>query len=474
MDLNAKVDATGTLGKTALLWATLSGNLTLSELLLKHGANPNVRSTGKSSSSLTVSTIKKADIPALELLLAYGGESNDLKRKPSPLVNDLLQHRALLKPNVVATSQTLESLYGTSLSLLPEVSADSSVRKSLAQIFTGLQICSPIIGRMNEQLGYQPDDQVDKMSYFQPVEIPYTHSVETSDEMSDDQVDDVSDDQVNDVSDDRVDDVSDDQVDDVSDDQVDDVSDDRVDDVSDDRVDDVSDDQVDDVPAEQADAPDKLMQALAGTGNLPSQAQKSMAIAGLLTSLEGWVASWPNGWTPYKGKDLSAQGQAKLTALVQLQAKKLAALGEQAEMKLAIALETLLPQCAQYTQVKNGELVVDEAGLMLHLTDQLGLYDPLVHQVAAAWFTTVNQQQAIIRASSLFQSAFDEQASESEAGQVLLAAFGLALKQIDAVTAGSLLQTSTLQGQQVGLYTDLMFRQLQMLMQYADQASATS
>jgi hypothetical protein len=385
-----------------------------------------MRSTGKFSSSPTEIAIKKANILLIELLLAYGGEPNDLKRKPSPLLNDLLQHRALLKPNVVATSQALESLYGTSLSLLPEVSTDSSVRESLAQIFTGLQICSPIIGRMNEQLGYQPDDQVDKISDEILDEIFH--------EMSDDQVDDVSDDQ----------------------------------------VDDVSDDQVDDVPAEQADAPDKLMQALADTGNLPSQAQKSMAIAGLLTSLEGWVASWPNGWTPYKGKDLSAQGEAKLTALVQLQAKKLAALGEQAEMKLAIALETLLPRCAQYTQVKNGELVVDEAGLMAQLTDQLGLYDPLAHQVAAAWFTTVNQQQPIIRASSLFQSVFDEQISESEAGQALLAAFGRALRQIDGVEAGSLLRTSTLEGQQAGLYTNLMFRQLHMLMQYADQAGATS
>jgi hypothetical protein len=288
----------------------------------------------------------------------------------------------------------------------------------------------------------------------------------------------VTDDQVNDVTHDQVDDVTDDPLDDVSDDQEDDVSDDQVDDVpdkqADQQEDDVSADQADDVPAEQADAPDKLMQALADTGNLPSQAQKSMAIAGLLTSLEGWVASWPNGWTPYKGKDLSAQGEAKLTALVQLQAKKLAALGEQAEMKLAIALETLLPRCAQYTQVKNGELVVDEAGLMAQLTDQLGLYDPLAHQVAAAWFTTVNQQQPIIRASSLFQSVFDEQISESEAGQALLAAFGRALRQIDGVEAGSLLRTSTLQVQQAGLYTDLMFRQLHMLMQYADQASATS
>jgi hypothetical protein len=166
------------------------------------------------------------------------------------------------------------------------------------------------------------------------------------------------------------------------------------------------------------------MQALADTGKPLSQAQKSMLIAGLLISLDGWVASWPKeDWTPYKWKYLSAQGEAKLTALVKLQAEKLAVLGEQVEEKLAAGLETLLLQCAQHTQVKNGELVVDEVGLMAHLTGQLGLYGPLADQVAAAWFTTVNQQQPIIMASSLFQSGFDEQASESAAGQALLAAF---------------------------------------------------
>lgn len=167
---------------------------------------------------------------------------------------------------------------------------------------------------------------------------------------------------------------------------------------------------------------------------------------------------------------MSTQVEANLVALVKLQAEKLAALGEQVEDKLATGLETLLPTCAQYTQLKNGELVVHEAGLIACLTGQLGLYGPLADQVAAAWFTTVNQQQPIIRASSLFRSVFDEQASESEAGQALLAAFGLALKQIDAVQPGSILRTSVLQGQQAGLYADLMFRQLHMLAQYADQA----
>jgi hypothetical protein len=218
----------------------------------------------------------------------------------------------------------------------------------------------------------------------------------------------------------------------------------------------------------------KQMQALTGTGNSLSQAQKSIAIGGLLASLEGWVKSWTPGLTIYRGKGLSAQAEAKLTALVKLQVDKLVALGEQMEMTLATSLETLMPQCAQYTQVKNGELVVDDVGLMTHLTGQLGLYGPLADQVAAAWFTAVNQRQAVILSSSLFRAVFDEQASESEAGQALLTAFGQALKQIDSVAGGSLLRTSDLEGEQAGLYADLMYRQLHMLMHYADQARAAS
>ena len=221
---------------------------------------------------------------------------------------------------------------------------------------------------------------------------------------------------------------------------------------------------------EQLHACDKLWPALAGNGSELSTAQKTSSIAGLLTGLGVWIQSWSPGWNPYQGNNLSTQVEANLVALVKLQAEKLVALGEQMEMTLATSLETLMQQCAQYTQVKNGELVVDEAGLMTHLTGQLGLYGPLADQIAAAWFTTLNQQQAVILSSSLFQSVFGEQVSESEAGQALLAAFGVALKYIDRVQVGSLLRPSTLPGQQADLYADLMFRQLHMLMQYADQA----
>lgn len=367
-------------GTTALIravknrpWDRENRYLDVIKVLLNHGAHVNLR--GIKVENATVRAIKQDDIPALELLLAYGGEPYDLQEELSPFVVDMLRHRVLLKPEVVVTALMLESLYGTSLSALPEISVDKTVHEELAQLFEGLKVCSPITMALDHQIKNAG----------------------------------------------------------------------------------------------------KQIQALADTGKPLSQAQKSMLIAGLLISLDGWVASWPKeDWTPYKWKYLSAQGEAKLTALVQLQAEKLAVLGEQIEEKLAAGLETLLLQCAQYTQVKNGESVVDEAGLMAHLTGRLGLYGPLADQVVAAWFTTVNQQQPIIMASSLFQSGFDGQASESAAGQALLAAFGLALKQIDGVAARLLLRSSTLQVEQSGLYADLMFRQLYMLIQYADQAMAAS
>jgi ankyrin repeat protein len=380
--LSLGVDANGVnrAGTTALMravknrpWDRENRYLDVIKVLLNHGAQVNLR--GIKVDNATVRAIKQDDIPALELLLAYGGEPYDLQEELSPLVVDMLRHRVLLKPEVVVTALMLESLYGTSLSALPEISVDKTVHEELAQLFEGLKVCSPITMALDHQIKNAG----------------------------------------------------------------------------------------------------KQIQALADTGKPLSQAQKSMLIAGLLISLDGWVASWPKeDWTPYKWKYLSAQGEAKLTALVKLQAEKLAVLGEQVEEKLAAGLETLLLQCAQYTQVKNGELVVDEVGLMAHLTRQLGLYGPLADQVAAAWFTTVNQQQPIIMASSLFQSGFDEQASESAAGQALLAAFGLVLKQIDGVAARLLLRPSTLQVEQSGLYADLMFRQLHMLAQYADQAIAAS
>ncbi len=238
-----------------------------------------------------------------------------------------------------------------------------------------------------------------------------------------------------------------------------------------------------------------------------------MAITGLLVSMEGWVKSWTPGLFLYQNTGLSAQAEVKLTALVKLQIKKLAALGEETEMKLATGLETLLPQCARYTQVKNGEMVVDDVGLMAHLTEQLGLYSPLADQLAVAWFTALEgQEHRILTAlEPQHQHVFDDRKqyesnnlklesnldklvdfyafagtdllpatliqdtfSLGGAEPALLAAFGSALKRIDSVEGGTLLRSSTLQGEPARLYADLMFRQLHMLMQYADQARAAS
>jgi hypothetical protein len=278
-------------GRTALMiavknrpWDRENRLLDVIKVLLNHGAQVNLR--GKKVENATVRAIKQDDIPALELLIAFGGEPYDLQGQLSPLVVDMLRHRVLLKPEVVVTDQMLESLYGASLSVLPEISVNKTVHEELAQLFEGLKVCSPITMALDNQLKNAG----------------------------------------------------------------------------------------------------KQMQALADTGKRLTHAQKSMLIAGLLTSLDGWVASWPReDWTPYKWKYLSAQGEAKLTALVKLQAEKLAVLGEQVEEKLAAGLETLLLQCALYTQVKNGEAVVDDVGLMAHLTEQLGLYGPLADQVASRW-----------------------------------------------------------------------------------------
>ena len=378
--LGVDVNAVNTDGMTALMIAVDNRPcdrenrfLDIIQILLNHGAQVNLR--GKKVENATVRAIKQDDIPALELLLAYGGEPFDLKKELSPLVIDMLRHRVLLKSEVVVTDLMLESLYSTSLSALPEISVEKTVREELAQLFEGLKVCSPITMELDHQL---------KNAGTQ-------------------------------------------------------------------------------------------IQALAGTGKPLSQSQKSMLIAGLLISLDGWVACWPKeDWTPYKRKHLSAQGEARLTALVKLQAEKLAVLGEQIEEKLAAGLETLLPQCAQYTQLKNGEAVVDKVGLMAHLTGRLGLYGPLADQVAAAWFAAVVQQQGVMHSSSLLQSGLGEHADESAAGNALLAAFGRQLKQLDGVAARLLLRPSTLQGEQSVLYADLMFRQLHMLLQYADQAMAAS
>ncbi len=405
--LGVDVNAGPKNSRTALTLAVICDQIDIVKLLLKHGA----RVENETLNALTL-----GDIPTLELLLAYGGEPGETKLTPPPLVSDMLMHRALLKPEVDAAALTLVSLYDTSLSVMPEISANRAVHEELAHIFEGLKICSPITININKQL-------IDS---------------------------------------------------------------------------------------------GRLWQALAGIGSPIRHEQKSMAIAGLLATLEGWVQSWPKDWTPYQGAGLSELGEAKLTALVKLQAEKLAGLGEQAEMKLAGGLETLLLECTQHTQVKNGALVVDETRLTAHLKGKLGLYGPLADQVTLAWTTAVrNQQQMILPAIapaqqrllaqrreyelgdmelnwdemldlvgpdtwnqdnqvSTLQSVFDEQASESAAGQALLAAFGRALKQIDGVAAGSLLRTSTLEGEQAGLYADLMYRQLYMLMQFADQASVVS
>lgn len=372
LDIAATIDAVDRYGRTALMQAAALNKLDILQLLLERGAQVNLR--GTHAKNATVTAIEEENMPVLELLLAYGGEPHDMQGAPSPLLGDMRRHRALLKPGFVADTVTLEALYGSSLSSLPHINSNTSVSAELVNIGEAMQICSPIMLLLNEQLH----------------------------------------------------------------------------------------------------ASDKLWQVLAGTGNELSAAQKTSSIAGLLTGLGVWIQSWSPGWNPYQGNNLSTQVEANLVALVKLQVQKLVALGEQMEMTLATSLETLMPQCAEYTQVKNGAPVVEMTGLLAHLTGQLGLYDPLADQVAAAWFTAVNQQQPVITASSLFQSGFDEQASESEAGQVLLAAFGRALKQIDSVAGGSLLRTSALQGQQAGLYADLMFRQLHMLMQFADQASVAS
>ncbi len=405
--LGVDVNAGPKNSRTALTLAVICDQIDILKVLLKHGARVE---------NETVTALTLGNIPALELLLAYGGEPGEMKRTPPSLVSDMLMHWALLKPEVDAAALTLVSLYDTSLSVMPEISANRAVHEELAHIFEGLQICSPITININKQL-------IDS---------------------------------------------------------------------------------------------GKLWQALAGIGNPIRHEQKSMAIAGLLATLEGWVKSWPKDWTPYQEEGLSELGEAKLTALVKLQVEKLAALGEQMEMTLASSLETLLLECTQHTQVKNGVLVVDETRLIAHLTGKLGLYGPLADQVAVAWTTAVRNQQSMILPAIVpaqqrllaqrreyesgdmelnwdemldlvgpdtwnqdnqvitLQSVFDEQASESAAGQALLAAFGRALKQIDGVAAGPLLRTSTLQGEQAGLYVDLMYRQLYMLMQFADQAMATS
>lgn len=231
--LGADVHAVCKNGLTALALAVLFNRLDTLKVLLKHGARVE---------SDTVTALLLRNIPAFELLLAYGGKPGEMKLTPPPLMSDMLMHRALLKPEVDAAALTLVSLYDTSLSVMPEISANRAVHEELAHIFEGLKICSPITININKQL-------IDS---------------------------------------------------------------------------------------------GKLWQALAGIGNPICHEQKSMAIAGLLATLEGWVKSWPKDWTPYQEAGLSELGEAKLTALVKLQAEKLAGLGEQAEMKLAGGLETLL------------------------------------------------------------------------------------------------------------------------------------
>lgn len=371
LDVTRNINAVDRYGETALMQAAKYNKLDILQLLLEHGAEVNL--CGKQVMNATVRAIKRKNMPVLELLLAYGGEPYDMQGAPSSLLSDMRRHRALLKPGYVADAVTLEALCGSSLSSLPRINSNTTVSAELVKIGEVMQLCSPIMLLLNEQLH----------------------------------------------------------------------------------------------------ASDKVWQVLAG-GSERSAAQTTNSIAGLLTGLSVWIQSWSPGWNPYQGNNLSTQVEANLVALAKLQVEKLVALGEQMEMTLATSLETLMPQCAEYTQVKNGELVVDGSGLLAHLTGQLGLYGPLADLVAGAWFTGVNQQQAVILSSSLFQPGFDKQASESEAGQILLAAFGVALKQIDGVQAGSLLRTSTLQGRQAGLYADLVFRQLHMLMQFADQASIAS
>jgi ankyrin repeat protein len=413
------IDAVANDGQTALMLAVKYKRLDILHLLLQYGASVNLR--GTQVDNATVMAIEQQNMPAFELLLAYDGEPYDLTDQPPPHLSDMRQRRALLKPGVAADAMMLEALYGIPISSMSEISATHSVHEMLTQIFTGLQICSPIVGRIKGQLGDQPDGS------------------------------------------------------------------------------------------------NKLMQVLAGMGGILSQSQKSMAIAGLLASLNAWVKSWPKDWTPYKseipGTSLSVHVEANLTALVKLQVEKLVELGEQMETKMAIGLEMLMPQCEKYTQVKNGELVIDDERLLAYLAGELGLYSPLSHLVAAAWFDALqDQQQRILAAIGARQQRILDQRKQFESNDLelgwglselvdfyastwtdalpatsirfafseegvepaLLAAFGAALKQINTVEGGTLLRSSTLQGELADVYTDLMFRQLHMLMQFADQASAAS
>ncbi len=524
--LKIDVDVADEAGFTPLIETVSFGEkrIAILDLLLKNGANVNMRGPQELYLSATDRAISSENIPALELLLTYGGEPVDTESVPSPLVSDMLQYRMLFKPEIVAITPMVESHYGTSYSLLPDISADYSVRKSLAQIFQGLKICSPILGRVNNLLGElssgqsrglpddhpfsdaesgelsvdQPDelsevqsdkladDKQDEFSDLESRDLPDDHdfSDAESGELSDDQPDESSEVQFDELVDDKQDEFSDFQSNESSDVQSKELSDIRLDQLSDEPPGEslgaqsgpLSSVELSEFSDDQPDPSDELMQALAGAGGPLRHEQKSMVIAGVLALLDGWVKSRPKGWNPYRRQGLSTAGEKKLTALVKLQAKKLAALGERAEEKLTVGLKTLLPKCAQYTQAKNAELVVDESRLMAYLTSQLGLYDQLAKLVAGAWFSAVNEQQEVILSSSLFQSQFDDRARESEAGQALLDAFGRALKQINSVEGRSHLRMPALKGELANLYSDLMLRQLQRLMQYVEQvvAPATS
>jgi ankyrin repeat protein len=249
-----------------------------------------------------------------------------------------------------------------------------------------------------------------------------------------------------------------------------------------------------------------LWKALAaGTGQPVSEQQKLMSMAGILMDLALSVMTFPNGASPYEGKGLRAEHEAKLTAILREQVAQLVALGEQAEETLADAVGSLMEQCVQYTRQQETELVIDEAGLVAHLTGRLGLYGPLAVQMAAAWSRAVQQQKAMILAATqaqpqtsainfatfdgndwdLFlnepvrppalQVVFGSQAEESAARQVLLAAFGAALSQIDQLEGKSALYKSgSLQGKQAELYTYLLFRQLHLQGEYVRGIAAMS
>lgn len=474
--LKIDVDVADEAGFTPLIKTAMLGEkrIAILDLLLKNGANVNLRGPHELYSSAIDTAISSENIPALEMLLTYGGEPVDNELVPSLLVSDMLQYRMLFKPEIVAITPMVESHYGTSYSLLPDISADYSVRKSLAQICQGLKICSPIMGRVNNLLGELSSGQ----SRGLPDDHPFSDA--ESGELSVDQPDELSEVQSDKLADDKQGEFSDIQSNELSEVQSKELSDIRLDQLSDELPGEslgaqsgpLSSVELSEFSDDQPDPSDELMQALAGAGGPLRHEQKSMVIAGVLALLGGWVKSRPKGWNPYRRQGLSTAGEKKLTALVKLQAKKLAALGERAEEKLAVGLKTLLPKCAQYTQAKNAELVVDESRLMAYLTSQLGLYDQLAKLVAAAWFSAVNEQQDAILSSSLFQSQFDDRALESEAGQALLDAFGRALKEINSVEGRSHLRTPALKGELANLYSDLMLRQLQRLMQYVEQVVA--